>query len=86
MRYKYEIEYENLGETSNFEPRFACKHLTTYGNTLDECLDNAEYSFVDQDGDDFASGPADDNDAVDYITRFVLKSTLSIGINPVESK
>jgi hypothetical protein len=70
MEYKYNIESVNMGESSRYEPRFSVAELTTFGNTLEELIENAGYSWIDQDGGEIDSGIADDDEAVEYITNW----------------
>lgn len=53
--------------------RWRSYELYTEGSTLDECLSNAVYWLEDQDGGSMGDRPADDNDAVDYITNWFNK-------------
>lgn len=50
--------------------RWRSYDLETHGVTLDECLQNAIYWHVDQDGESIGESIADDNAAVDYITNW----------------
>lgn len=77
-QYKYNIESADLGESDNYCPRWACKELSTYGDTLEELIDNAAYFFIDQDGGELDDSPADDNEAVEYIVKWFEKNCASI--------
>ena len=68
MRYLYDIEFIDLGASDRYEPQWSNKELTTYGNTLNELLDNASYFFIDQNGGELGDDVADDQDAINYIT------------------
>lgn len=66
MRYLYSIDNVDMGESDKYG-YFTNKQLTTFGDNLQELLDNAGYSYIDQDGGDVSQGPADDAAAVNYI-------------------
>lgn len=67
MRNIYEIGPIDFGASDRYE-YFTNLELQSYGDTLDELIDNATYSYIDQDGGDVATDIADDNQAIDYIT------------------
>lgn len=67
---KYSIGPIEFGETDRFDV-WASQELFAEGNTLEELLDSAGYTFTDQDGGELGNScRADDNDAVDYITEW----------------
>lgn len=49
--------------------RWRSYDLETFGDTLDELLDNAIYWQTDQDGGSLGECAADDDAAVEYITK-----------------
>lgn len=69
MRNIYEIGPIDLGESDRFD-RFATKELHSYGDSLAELIDNATYSYIDQDGGEILTDVADDNDAIMHIEEY----------------
>jgi hypothetical protein len=62
VKYQYEFDIDTNGaECSDFEPYFASySTIQTFGNTLEELLDNASIGRCDQDGGDFGDTEADE--------------------------
>lgn len=49
------------------------RKLTTFGTCLEDCLDNATYVLIDQDGGEVGEIPAFDADAQMYVWQWFLQ-------------
>jgi hypothetical protein len=67
MRTLYSIEDIDFGESDKFH-FFTNRQLFTFGDNLEELLDNAVYILIDQDGGEAGEERADDQGAIDYVT------------------
>ncbi len=64
----YDAEYENAGPWRN------CDGIQTEGDTLEECLENAEVALMDQDGGSCGFVPADSRKMQDAIETAFLQA------------
>jgi len=68
----YEIDRLDLGSSDRYEC-WSSVELSSYGDSLADLLDNAEYSFTDQDGGELGNEPANDRRAIQAIKAWYAK-------------
>ena len=67
-RYSFEIDCSGT-ECDKYEPLFSTYDvISTEGNTLEECIDNAIVFIIDQDGGNFPECTADEDWMIEAIT------------------
>jgi len=65
-KYSLELEFDGF-EVLDEGPWHKAQYIDAYGDTLDECIDNATVFYIDQDGGEYRSTSAERDDEIEAI-------------------